>query len=93
MPKKSNNKTKTSYCGLHSDLLLELIYLIQELNEKLQYLEELELETEKSSESLTQIYGLEEESLENCECLLNEELWEELCKALESDKITFMGIT
>ena len=71
---------------------LGLAYGIDILNEKLQSLEEQGLETEKSSESLTQIYGLEEESLESCECLLSEELWEELCKALGSDKITFMGI-
>ena len=92
MPKKSNNKTKTPCCGLHSDSLTELMSLLRELNERLQYFEEVGSEIEQSYRSSQMIYGTEAEYLENLEIPLSEELWEELCKALGSDRIIFMAI-
>ena len=92
MPKKSNNKTKTPFSGSHSDLLMELMYLLQELNERLLFSEDQESEIEQLSKFCPMILGLEEEFLESLEIPLSEELWEELCKALESDRIMFMGI-
>ena len=93
MPKKSNNKTKTLFSGSHLDLLMELMSLLRELNEKLQSYEDLDLEMERLSKSYPMILGLGAESLESLEIPLSEELLEELCKALGSDRITFMGIT
>ena len=92
MPKKSNNKTKTPCCGLHSDSLTELMSLLRELNERLLFCEEVALEMQQSSKSSPMTYEMEEEFLESLEIPLSEELWEELCKALESDRIMFMGI-
>ena len=93
MPKKSNNKTKTRCSGLPSDLLMELMFLLQELKERLLSLEGLESETAQLSKFYQMISELADESSESFEILLDEELLEELCRALESDKIIFMGIT
>ena len=93
MPKKLNNKTKTPFSGSHSDLLMELMYLLRELNEKLQYSEGLESEIEQLSKYCPMILGLEDEFLESSEIPFSVELLEVLCKVSGSDKTIFMGIT
>ena len=70
-----------------------LMYLLQELNEKLQYSEGLESEIEQLSKFCPMILGLEEEFLESSEIPLSVELLEVLCKVSGSDKTIFMGIT
>ena len=93
MPKKSNNKMRTPCSGLPSELLMELMFLLQELKGRLLCLEDLESEIAQLSKFYQMISELAEESSENLEILLDDELLEELCRALESDKIIFMGIT
>ena len=92
MPKNSKNKTTKPCCGLHSDSLTELMSLLQELNERLLFCEEVALEMQQLSKSYQTTYEPTEEFLENFAIPLSEELWEELCKALGSDKIIFMAI-
>ena len=79
-----------------SEQLLEqqqqLISLLLELNRKLNDLDRQMSQIEKSSESLAMIFPAEEEYLENLQIIFAEELYQELCKELESGKILFMGI-
>ena len=69
MPKKSNNKTKTPFSGSPSELLMELMSLLRELNEKLQYYEDLDSEMEQLSKYLPMTLDREGESLESSEIL------------------------
>ena len=50
------------------------------------------LEMQKYSESLTMTLPAGEEYLENFQIIFAEELYQELCKELGSDKIPFMAI-
>ena len=66
--------------------------LVQKLDQKLESLEQQELQIVKLVESLHPTSKMEEEYLEVLEIPLSEELYQELCKAIGSDKIRFMGI-
>ena len=89
---KTKNKKTIHFYGLLSDYLFELIFSFQDCLVRLKYSEELDLLRQQYSEPSLGIYLPMEESLENFEMQLNEQLYLELCKALGSDKITFMGI-
>ena len=70
----------------------QLIYLLQELNQRFLDLDRQMLEMQKSPEFLAMTSQTEEEYLANLQIIFAEELYQELCKVLGSDKIPFMGI-
>ena len=85
-------KTKTSSSGQISEEQQQLIYLLQELNQRFSDFDRQISEMQKSSESLVMTSGAEEEYLENLQIIFAEELYQELCKELESGRMIFMGI-
>ena len=74
------------------ELVSELIFLSQELKEKLHYLETPESQRQQSLIFSEMILPQVEESSGNFEIPLSEELYRQLCTHLGSDRIEFMGI-
>ena len=85
-------KTKTSSSGQLSVEQQQLISLLQELNQRFSDFDRQILEMEKSSELYQPTLMEQDEYLENLQIIFAEELYQELCKELESGKIVFMGI-
>ena len=85
-------KTKDSSYGQQSEQQQQLIYLLQELNQRFLDLDRQMLEMQKSPEYLEMTLQAEEEYLANMQIIFAEELYQELCKVLGSDKIPFMAI-
>tara|TARA_Y100000593_G_scaffold1510_1_gene3068 strand:+ start:5729 stop:5986 length:258 start_codon:yes stop_codon:yes gene_type:complete len=83
---------KISCCGQHLELVMELMFLLRELKEKLQYYEMQDYPNQQLELYWEMISPIMEEYLENYEIPLSEELYQELCKHLGSGRIEFMGI-
>ena len=86
-------KMKTPYFGQPSESDLQLMYLYLELNNKLMSLDKQVSQMIQSSHPSEQTSIVMEESSGNLEIQLDEESYQELCKALDLDKIEFMGIS
>tara|TARA_R100000808_G_C2152587_1_gene162134 strand:- start:1776 stop:1994 length:219 start_codon:yes stop_codon:yes gene_type:complete len=71
---------------------MELMFLLRELKEKLQYYEMQDYPNQQLELYWEMISPIMEEYLENYEIPLSEELYQELCKHLGSGRIEFMGI-
>ena len=85
-------RMRTSFYGQRLELVSELMSLSQNLKEKLHSLETQELQKQQSLIYSEMILPQVEESSGNFEIPLSEELYQQLCTHLESDRIEFMGI-
>ena len=85
-------RMRTSCCGQRLELVTELISLSRGLREKLRFLETPELQMQQSLIYSEMILPQMEESSGNFGIPLSEELYLQLCKHLEWERIEFMGI-